>query len=218
MAGVIAFQWCKWCAIIRVKTASTMNEKPIPLWLKWTYTALVAVIVPVYWIDLGPTNFLWFSDIALIVMAPALWLQSRLLASTMAVGVLLLELMWVFDFIAGGNLTQIAAYMFAEDTQRHIKLLSGAFHLALPPVILFMLFRFGYDRRALPLQASLAAVVLPITYLVTEPSENINWVFGPAKQQNWLPPLVYLGLLFLAFMVLVYLPSHYVFKKFFSDL
>ncbi|AKH37632.1 MULTISPECIES: hypothetical protein [Nitrosomonas] len=192
-----------------------MNKTRIPLWLKWTYSLMVLIIVPVYWHDLGPANFLWFSDIALIVMVPALWLESRFLASTMAVGVLLLELMWVMDFIAGGNLTQIAAYMFNSETDWHIRILSGTFHLFLPPILLLMLLRYGYDRRALPAQIALAVIVVPVTYLVTDPSENINWVYGPAQRQDWISPFWYLVLLLFAFVFLVYLPSHWVFKRFF---
>ena len=63
-----------------------MKEALIPLWLKIGYTLMAAVIVPAYWRAYGPVNFLWFSDIALLAMAAALWLKSRLLASMMAVG------------------------------------------------------------------------------------------------------------------------------------
>jgi hypothetical protein len=30
----------------------------IPLWIKVVYSVFVAVMVPVYWRDYGPTNFL----------------------------------------------------------------------------------------------------------------------------------------------------------------
>lgn len=63
------------------------------------YTVLVCIIVPIYWHELGPTNFLWFSDIALIALVAAVWLENRLIVSTMAVSVLLLETAWVMDFM-----------------------------------------------------------------------------------------------------------------------
>jgi len=44
----------------------------IALWLKLAYTAMVVAIVPVYYVHYGPANFLWFSDIALVVTAVAL--------------------------------------------------------------------------------------------------------------------------------------------------
>lgn len=66
----------------------------IPLWLKIAYTAYVAVTLPVYYLRYGPGNFLWFSDVALIVTLPALWFESSLLASMMAIAILLPELVW----------------------------------------------------------------------------------------------------------------------------
>jgi len=187
----------------------------IPLWLKISYTLLVLVIVPVYWRDLGVTNFLWFSDIALLVLVPALWLENRVLVSTMAVAVFLLESLWILDFMAGGELVQIAAYMFDPEEPTHIRILSGLFHFALPLVIFFMLRRLGYAKCALPLQIVVAAVVLPVTYLLTDPAKNINWVFGPAGPQSVLPPLVYLGALFIVLTLCIYIPSHLLFKRIF---
>src|SRR5690606_41616555 len=64
---------------------------PITLALALLFTAMTAVIVPIYYREHGPANFLWFSDIALFGMTIALWLESPLIASMMAVGVLLPE-------------------------------------------------------------------------------------------------------------------------------
>ena len=188
----------------------------IPLWLKISYTLMVLVIIPVYWRDLGPANFLWFSDIALIALVPALWLENRLIGSTMAVAVFFLESLWVLDVLTGGNLIQMADYMFDSEVDTHIRILSGLFHFALPPTLFFLLLRLGYDKRALPLQVLIAAVVLPVTYLTTDPEDNINWVFGWAEPQDQLPSLVYLGLVFLVLTVAVYCPSHWLFNRFFT--
>ena len=40
----------------------------IPLWIKIAYTLFVCVLVPFYLRFYGPMNFLWFSDVALLVM------------------------------------------------------------------------------------------------------------------------------------------------------
>ncbi|MFC0446118.1 hypothetical protein ACFOD1_00555 [Pseudidiomarina halophila] len=199
------------------KTRADNDEQHqrIPLWLKVAYTLMVAVIIPVYWHTLGPTNFLWFSDIALILMVPALWWENRLLASTMAVAVLLLELSWIADFLSGAQLTQVALYMFTDENHWFVRMLSGIFHLALPPVILLMLIKYGYDKRAYPLQILIALIIVPLTYLITEPEKNINWVYGLAEQRTDLPPLVYLSLLLAGFILLIYTPSHFFFKRFF---
>jgi hypothetical protein len=67
-------------------------------WIKIPYTIFVCVLVPVYWVERGPANFLWLSDIALLATVPALWMENRFLTSMMAVGVLLPELAWNMDF------------------------------------------------------------------------------------------------------------------------
>ena len=43
----------------------------VPVWLKWTFTAFLAVLVPIYWANYGPTNFLYFCDIALFLTLAA---------------------------------------------------------------------------------------------------------------------------------------------------
>ncbi len=69
--------------------------------------------------------------------------------------------------------------------------------------------RLGYDPDAWVAQTALAWIVLPLTYGLTDPEDNINWVYGPlGKPQKRVPPLVYLALLMLALALLVYLPTH----------
>jgi len=36
----------------------------IPLWVKIAYTVFLAVLIPNYWRVYGPTNFLYFCDVA----------------------------------------------------------------------------------------------------------------------------------------------------------
>ena len=43
-----------------------------PLRVELAYTAFVAVLVPYYWRVYGPTNFLYFCDVALLVAPAAL--------------------------------------------------------------------------------------------------------------------------------------------------
>jgi hypothetical protein len=68
------------------------------LWIALAHTAFVAVVVPVYLRHYGVTNFLWFSDVALLVSVAALWLNP-LLAGMMALAALLPELAWNLDFV-----------------------------------------------------------------------------------------------------------------------
>src|SRR5437764_360718 len=73
----------------------------IPLWAKLAYTAFLAVLVPFYLSAYGPTNFLYFCDVALLLGLAALWLESPLLAGMPACGILLPQLLWVIDFLGG---------------------------------------------------------------------------------------------------------------------
>ena len=192
-----------------------MNSGHIPLWLTLAYGLAVPVIAIIYWREYGPANFLWLSDIALAFTFAALLSGNRLLASMAAVGVLVLELAWMIDFLSAGRLIGLAAYMFDSKLPLYLRGLS-LFHLALPPTLLFLLYRLGYDQRALIYQTLLTWVVLIITYLVTDPKKNINWVFGPgSKPQQVLPPLIYLGFELVVIPVCVFLPTHLLLKRIF---
>jgi hypothetical protein len=86
----------------------------------------------------------------------------------------------------------------------------------LPLVLVWLLYRLRYDTRALIAQTLLAWVVLPVSYFLTKPSENVNWVYGPGGEpQKWMPAPLYLVLLMLAFPLVLYLPTHFVLKKIF---
>jgi len=184
----------------------------IPLWIKITYTLFAVITVAVYAVKYPPGNFLWFSDIALVLTAPALWLESGLLASTLAVGTLLPEVFWNAGFFGrlftGKRLAGLTDYMFDAQKPRYLRALS-LFHVFLPVLLLWMIARLGYSPKALIAQTVLAWTVLPLTYVTTDPEKNINWVFGPGTvQRNRLSAMLYLGLLMIAFPVLVYLPTH----------
>ena len=188
------------------------SNSMIPLWIKITYTLFAVITVAVYAVKYPPGNFLWFSDIALVLTAPALWFESSLLASTLAVGILLPEVFWNAGFfgrlLTGKRLAGLTDYMFDAQKPRYLRALS-LFHVFLPVLLLWMIARLGYSPKALIAQTVLAWIVLPLTYGITDPEKNINWVFGPDPvQRNRLSAILYLGLLMIAFPVLVYLPTH----------
>lgn len=193
----------------------------IPLWLKIACTLYIAVLVPVYWrqADAGPRNFLWFSDIALFAAGAALWLESGLIASTMAVGVLLPEIFWNVGFfvrlITGRSITNLSEYMFESRRPRLSRTLS-LFHVFLPPLLVWLVWRLGYDDRAFLAMTLLALIVFPVTYAVTKPEHNINWVHGwEGRIPLGLPPRVYLVLLMIAFPLFVFLPTHLLLRSIF---
>jgi hypothetical protein len=192
----------------------------LPLWPKIAYAVFLAVIVPAYWVKNGLANFLWFSDIALIVTGVALWLESSLLASAMAVGVFLPELVWnVSNFgrlLTGAHITSLADYMFDARKSRFMRGLSLLLHVVMPAALIWMLARLGYDSRGLLVQTALALVVLPVTYAVTDPAKNINWVFGLGHPpRSRFSPRMHLLVLMLGFPLFVYLPTHLLLRAIF---
>jgi hypothetical protein len=187
-------------------------------WIKIPYTLFVFVLVPVYWIRYGPANFLWFSDIALIGTLVALWLESRFLLSMMAVGVLLFDIVWNFIFFSKlllGAGPGFVDFMFDPAIALPIRALS-LFHVALPIIQLWSLSKMGYDVRAWKYQALLGCIIFPLTYGVSRPEKNINWVFGVTEvPQQWLPAPMYLAALMVIYPTLVCFPTHLVLKRLF---
>src|SRR5438045_9610539 len=115
-----------------------MDSQPnaLPLCLKLTYTLYVCLLVPFYWVQYGPVNFLWVSDIALLATVLALWFENALLASMMAVAVVLLEIAWNVDYfgrlLTGKHLFGLSKYMFDATIPLGVRALS-LFHVVLPP-------------------------------------------------------------------------------------
>jgi hypothetical protein len=192
----------------------------VPLSLKIAYTLFLCILVPVYWIYWGPKNFLWFSDIALLTTAAALWLESSLLASMMTLAVALPELAWNVDFfgrlITGRQLLGLSGYMFDQGKLLPLRALS-LFHVVLPIVLLWLVYRLGYDDRAWLFQTVVALIVLPLTYWLTDPADNINWVYGPGSSaQTRMQPRAYLALTMILFPLVIYLPTHLLLRTLFG--
>ncbi len=191
----------------------------IPPGPKIIYTLFVCALVPIYWRQYGPTNFLWFSDIALLALVPALWLENALLVSMLAISVVFFEAFWNIDFFfhlaTSKSLIGLSAYMFDPKIPLFIRGLS-CFHIVLPVILLWGLHRLGYDRRGFLWQAIVALVVLPFSYLLSNSRENVNWVYGFGQNpQKIMPAPLFVILLMLLFPLVIYLPTHLLFARIF---
>jgi len=183
----------------------------VPLWLKVLYTLWAIVWVPVYWVESGPANFLWLCDVANFVVLAALWLESPLLFSSQAVSVLIIQLVWWIDWLGrlllGRHPVGGTEYMFDPAEPVSVKLLS-TFHLWMPPLLLWSVWRLGYHRLGWKLQTAIAWVVLPLS-LLPDPARNLNWVRHPfGLEQRWLPPAAWVALCLLLYPLVLYLPTH----------
>lgn len=199
----------------------TVTNRHIPTWVKVAYSSFVASLVPCYWVTYSPWNFLYFCDIALLITGVAIWIESPLLVSMQAVAVTAPQMLWVVDFlcrlIAGVNVTGVTSYMLDSSIPLFLRGLS-LFHGWLPFVLLWLLSRLGYDRRALGIQSVVSIMVLQISYLLAPappPSAshpnwavNINYVYGfdDKHPQTLMAPWLWLLLMMAVNMVAVYLP------------
>lgn len=184
----------------------------IPSWFKFAYLAFVSVLVPLYALEHGWVNFLWFSNVALIGGLLAAWLESPRVASMMLIAVVLLEMGWIADFfgslvLLGTTPFGVVDYMYDPDIALSVRLLS-LYHLLLPFVLLWLVWRLGYDRAAWKFWVPIGFSILVLSFLLSSPERNVNWVWGPGGEpQAWMPPLAWLALV-LVFCALVWWITH----------
>lgn len=201
----------------------------IPLWVKLAYTGFVCVLVPHYLRAYGPTNFLYFCDVALLMALIAVWREDALWASMPAVGILIPQALWMVDFLGGLlglHVVGMTAYMFDPGIPFFARGLSF-FHFWLPLFLLWLVKRLGYDRRAFVAWTAVAWVLILVCYFLMPlpPAPplnpnlpvNINYVYGlsDARPQSWMPPLAYLGLLLVGLPICVFLPTHLILRRVF---
>lgn len=189
------------------------NSSTIGMWLKIPYTLFMLVLVPVYWLVHGPQNFLWGCDIALFLALLAMWREWSLPASMAILITLVPDVVWNLDLLArlaGFDLLGVnaTAYMFDSAISPGVRALS-LFHVFLVPLLLWIIYRIGYDRRALPATLLLTATALLLSYFFSDPDRNINWAHGLGTlSPPWPTGLPHLLALWLLAFVFFNLPVH----------
>jgi hypothetical protein len=212
--------------INNASATSTTSPSPhpgLPLVVKIAYGLIVLLVIPLWWREYGPSNFLWFSDLTLFGGLIAAWLDSPLLVGMIALAALLPEFGWNISFFARlagvRDALGLADYMFDRRIPTLVRGLS-LFHVALPPFILWMLVRLRYDRRALLTHTLLAWLVLPMSYLFATSGNNINWTLGvgSAVPQTRMPGWLWVAVLMIGFPLLIYVPTHIALSAIFKPL
>jgi len=191
--------------------AGTMAGMRIPLWLKIGWSVWLLVWIPFYWHQYGVQNFLYFCDLGNFFIAVALWLESPLLFSWQACGLLLFQTLYSIDLIgaalSGKHIIGGTEYMFDPHVALPMRLLS-LFHVVVPPLLLWAIWRLGYDRRGWKYQTLTAWIVVPINYF-WRPQFDVNWARGLFfREQHVVPGIVYLLFYLIAVPLLVYWPTH----------
>jgi hypothetical protein len=183
----------------------------IPLWIKVLWTVCVIAWIPVYWRQYGPQNFLFFCDLGNLFITAGLWMESALIFSWQASGLLLFQTLFIIDlagtFLSGRHWIGGTEYMFDPHIPMSIRLLS-LFHAVTPPLLLWAIIRLGYDGRGWKYQTLTAWIVVPINYF-WRPEYDVNWARGPFfREQHVVPGLTYLLAYLIVVPVSIYYPTH----------
>lgn len=189
----------------------------VPLWLKIGWTIWLIVWAPIYWRQYGPQNFLFFCDIGNILIGIGLWLESPLIFSWVACGLLVFQSLYTIDFtgalLTGHHLIGGTEYMFDQHLPVLIRVLS-LFHVATPPLLLWAIWRLGYDARGWKLQTLTAWIVVPINY-VWHPELDVNWARGPFfHDQHAMPGWLWLLGFLIVVPACIYFPTHLLLDRF----
>ena len=154
----------------------------------------------------------------------ALWRENQLLASIPAVGIVLPQLLWCVDYICGlfGFFpVGMTSYMFNAESSFFLRSLS-LFHGWLPLLLLYMVYRLGYDRAALAWWWGIAWVAMFIGFFLLPPAKdpenpvlpyNVNYVYGPDAPQTVWPEWAWFVMVLLVIPIGFVLPTHFAFRK-----
>jgi len=185
----------------------------VPLWVKIGWTIWLLVWAPLYWRQFGLQNFLFFCDLGNVLIGIGLWLESPLIFSRQASGLLLFQTLYTIDLIgalvSGRHLIGGTEFMFDPHVPVLIRLLS-LFHVVMPPLLLWAIWRLGYDERGWKYQTLATWIVVPINYF-WRPQFDVNWARGLFfREQHVVPGVVYLAAYLLILPLVVYWPTHLV--------
>jgi hypothetical protein len=205
--------------------ATMTAARRVPYAVKIAFTVFMAVLIPVYLYYYGPTNFLFICNIALLLTLAAIWPENDLLLSMVGVAILVLQTGWLVDFLvnlAGVSLTGVTDYMFDARFPLFLRLLS-LYHAWIPFLVIYLLWKVGYDRRGFWAWSALFWVLLLVCFFLMPPPTpnpgltpvNINYVWGPSEQaaQTWVPPAVWFAGSMVGLPLLVFAPTHFVLSR-----
>ncbi len=188
---------------------------PLPLWVKLLWTAFVVIWAPVYWRQYGAQNFLFYCDLGNLLITLGLWLESRLILSWQAVGLLVFQTLYAIDLLGALFFAKHAfggtEYMFDPAIPLFVRAL-GLYHIVVPPLLLWAVCRVGYDRNGWKLQTLLMAVVVPINFF-WRPQNNVNFARGIGHEQHLIAPWLYLIGYLIVVPLVIYWPTHLALRR-----
>ena len=213
MSGIRRRHLVRWRPVTRKFNMAIPSaaQTSIPRRLRWAALVWMLIWFPIYWRTWGASNFLQLCDVAVILTCIGIWTDSGLLISSQAVSALLVDVAWALDagwrLFTRHHLLGGTEYLFDASKPLWIRLLS-LYHLVLPVLLLWLLYRLGYDRRGWALQSAIALPVF-IASRFTNPQKNMNFAFAePFFRRQWGPAPVHVVVIWLFMVFVVYLPTH----------
>jgi hypothetical protein len=143
------------------------------------------LLIPIYLKNYGPTNFLYFCDVAALLTLVAIWIESPVILSAVLIGAFVPQMIWVVDFIfefaswlgmggeKGVHLTGMTGYMFDAGKPFFLRFLSF-FHFWLVFLLIYLVWCVGYDKRGLALWTGIAWVLVTICYVWMPPCSPVK--------------------------------------------
>ncbi|HXW62376.1 MAG TPA: hypothetical protein VEJ45_07250 [Candidatus Acidoferrales bacterium] len=200
--------------------SSETHATTYPNWMRWTALVWFVTWLPSYWRTWGVANFLHLCDTAVILTCVGIWTDSALLISSQAVGILVIDAAWTIDAASrvffGRALVPGNEYLLDPRYPAWVRLLT-LFHLVMPALLLWGIYRTGYDRRGWALQSAIALPVIALARF-TPPAVNINFAFSdPFFHRRLGPPALHILIVWLFLVFVVYLPTHLVLKRLFRS-
>jgi hypothetical protein len=114
-------------------------------------------------------------------------------------------------------------YMFKHENSLFLRGLS-LFHGWIPFLLLYLVWKTGYDRRGLIGWTLIAWLLIPVCFFFMPPPNpnpgltpvNINYVWGPSDYvaQTWVHPYVWVAGMMIGVPLLLSLPAHVLLTRF----
>jgi hypothetical protein len=184
----------------------------IPPGAQWLTLSWLALYLPVYTQAYGVWHFFQLCNAGLIISCFAILSRQQLFISSQALGSSGIGLFWVADQLAwigtGQPLHGGTAYLWQSSIPPLARILS-IYHVVLPLILLWIVYRRGYERRAWLLQCSILAGTGLIGVWFAPATENINYVFyWPDETVSYTISWPRLITMFLVVSCALYWPLH----------
>lgn len=187
--------------------------------LRWCVLPWLAIYLPVYASTYGAWHFLMLCNLGVLLTSAGLLTGRQWLLSSQAIAAPGIAILWIADagarLLIGVHLHGGTAYLWDDRLPASVRLLS-VYHMAWPVLLAWCLYRHGYDRRGIWLQASLAVILFAIGLWLAPPAENLIYVHQwPSAARPHTEPLLQAAMSLAMLGLGLYWPTHLLLRRVF---